>query len=183
MTTTAVETEAQRSGRPWGLIGLIGAVLVVLLILSIGMKLSGAGPVNAAPAPDFTLQTFDGETIRLSDFRGQPVVINFWASWCVPCEREAPILESTWRKYRDAGVVFIGIDYVDTEPAARAFLDKYDITYRNGPDVGSRISDAYRIQGVPETFFVDRKGVVRDLIIGELAREQLEAGIALIRAK
>lgn len=183
MTTTAVETETQQSRRPWGLIGLIGAVLVVLLILSIGVKRSSAGPVNEEPAPDFTLQTFDGETIRLSDFRGQPVVINFWASWCVPCEREAPILESAWRKYKDEGVVFIGIDYVDTESAARAFLDRYDITYRNGPDVGSRISDAYRMQGVPETFFVDRNGMVRDLIIGELTREQLEAGIARINGE
>ncbi|HIP71854.1 MAG TPA: TlpA family protein disulfide reductase, partial [Anaerolineae bacterium] len=101
------------------------------------------GQVDSGMAPDFTLTSFDGETITLSELRGQVVIINFWASWCPPCREEAPYLEATWRKYKDQGVVFIGVDYVDTETAALAYIEEFDITYFNGPDVGTRISYDY----------------------------------------
>ena len=125
-------------------------------------------------APDFTLTTFDGQVIRLRDLRGKVVVINFWASWCVTCREEAPYLEATWRAYKDRGVVFIGVDYVDTEPKALAYIEEFDITYPNGPDVGTRIAQAYNIQGVPETFFVAKDGTLRGVHLGPLRPPQLE---------
>ncbi|MDP2994236.1 MAG: TlpA disulfide reductase family protein, partial [Anaerolineales bacterium] len=116
-------------------------------------------------------------TVTLSDLRGQVVIINFWASWCPPCREEAAYLEQTWRKYKDQGVVFIGVDYVDTEKAALAYIAEFDITYLNGPDVGTRIAQAYNIKGVPETYYVDRNGTLRGVHIGPLTSPQLDEKI------
>ncbi len=155
--------------------GLIFLALLALLGL-IGWRLTKVqrGPISEGMAPDFTLTTFDGQVIRLRDLRGKVVVINFWASWCVTCREEAPYLEATWRAYKDRGVVFIGVDYVDTEPKALAYIEEFDITYPNGPDVGTRIAQAYNIQGVPETFFVAKDGTLRGVHIGPLRPPQLE---------
>ena len=102
------------------------------------------------------------------------VVINFWASWCPPCRDEAAYLESTWRAYQDKGVVFLGVDYVDTEVEALEYIAEFDITYPNGPDIGTLISQAYRIQGVPETFYVAKDGTLRGVKIGPLVPPELE---------
>jgi cytochrome c biogenesis protein CcmG/thiol:disulfide interchange protein DsbE len=146
----------------------------LLALLAWGLNKAQAGPRAQGPAPDFTLDTFDGESITLSNLTGQVVVINFWASWCPPCRDEATYLESTWRDYRELGVVFIGVDYVDTEPEALAYIEEFDITYPNGPDIGTRISQLYRIQGVPETFYVAKDGTIREVKIGPLFPPELE---------
>jgi cytochrome c biogenesis protein CcmG/thiol:disulfide interchange protein DsbE len=100
-------------------------------------------------------------------------VINFWAEWCIECKREAEILEATWRAYRDRGVVFLGVDWVDVEPEALKYLLRYNITYPNGPDLGSRIGNDYGLTGVPETFFVDRSGKVDSFKLGPLSEPEL----------
>jgi cytochrome c biogenesis protein CcmG, thiol:disulfide interchange protein DsbE len=117
------------------------------------------------PAPDWSLTLFPEyrgglatDAVNLSDFRGKGVVVNFWASWCKPCEEEAALLEAKWREYKDQGVVFLGVDYLDQDPAAKRYLEKFDITYPNGPDLASKISKRYTIRGVPETFFIDPQG-------------------------
>ena len=137
-----------------------GTLLALLVLLALGLSRSQKGPVSKGEqAPEFLLATFSGEEIRMADLRGKVVVINFWASWCKPCEQEAADLEAAWRQYKPGGqVVFLGVDYVDTESEALGYLEKFDITYPNGPDLGTRISQAYRIRGVPETFFVDQSG-------------------------
>jgi cytochrome c biogenesis protein CcmG/thiol:disulfide interchange protein DsbE len=142
-------------------------VVVALLVLA-GVKLYQVtlGPVASGAAPDFSLATFNGETITLSSLRGRVVVVNFWASWCEPCKDEAADLEAFWRAYKDRGVMMIGVDYVDTETEARAYLAQFDITYPNGPDLGTRISQAYRIKGVPETYIIDKDGHLVTNIIG-----------------
>jgi cytochrome c biogenesis protein CcmG/thiol:disulfide interchange protein DsbE len=111
------------------------------------------------------------------------VIINFWASWCPPCREEAPYLEQTWRKYKDQGVVFIGVDYVDTEPEALAYIEESDITYFNGPDLRTEISQAYNIQGVPETFYVAKSGELRGLKIGPLQPPELDQMIEELLAE
>jgi cytochrome c biogenesis protein CcmG/thiol:disulfide interchange protein DsbE len=151
------------------------ALVVALLgLLAWGLIRSGKGPLDSGPAPGFSLTGFDGRTVALSDLRGQVVVINFWASWCPPCREEAAYLEQTWRTYQGQGVVFIGVDWVDTEKEALAYIDEFDITYINGPDIGTRIAQAYNIKGVPETFFVDKAGVLRGVHIGPLSPPELD---------
>ena len=92
-----------------GLIVTFAVILALLGLLAWGLGKVRAGPVQSGVAPDFTLTSFDGRTLTLSELRGQVVIINFWASWCPPCREEAAYLEQTWRKYKDKGVIFIGV--------------------------------------------------------------------------
>ena len=161
--------------RPIGRLLLWGGLAALLALVGFGLYRTQAGPVSSGPAPEFTLTTFDGETIALADLKGQVIVVNFWASWCKPCEEEATTLESGWQQYRDQGVSFLGVDYVDTEPEARAYLERFAITYPNGPDLGTRISQAYRIRGVPETYFIDRQGAIARVKIGPIEMSELQS--------
>lgn len=163
-----VEKESDHRGSTLSWVLVYGFVLALLSLLAWGLVNARRGQLKSGLAPDFTLTSFEGETITLSELRGQVVVINFWASWCPPCRDEAPYLEETWRKYRDQGVVFIGVDYADTEREALAYIEEFDITYFNGPDLGTRISQAYNMQGVPETFYIDKNGEIDGIHIGPL---------------
>jgi cytochrome c biogenesis protein CcmG/thiol:disulfide interchange protein DsbE len=139
-------------------------------------------------SPDLALTLFDeyrgghpSDTLTLADLKGKGVVLNFWASWCKPCEEEAAALEAAWRKYKDQGVMFVGVDYLDQDPAAKRYLEKFDITYPNGADLASKISKRYAIRGVPETFFIDPDGnIVGCRKIGPLGETELEQRIAEI---
>jgi cytochrome c biogenesis protein CcmG/thiol:disulfide interchange protein DsbE len=133
-------------------------------------------------APDFTFTTFEGETISLADLHGQGVVLNFWASWCDPCRDEAALLEAAWRREAGNGIVFIGLDYLDQEPAAKAYLAEFDITYPNGPDLQSQAARRYRIKGVPETYFIAPDGTIVQAVIGPIMdAAQLDSFLAKIR--
>ena len=112
------------------------------------------------PAPDFELELFGGSKVRLSDYEGNVVVLNFWASWCPPCRREMPAFERTWREYRDQGVVFVGVAVQDHEPDSRAFAEETGVTYPIGMDWNGRIFQSYRPTSMPTTFLIDREGVV-----------------------
>ncbi len=112
------------------------AVAAFLLLLFFGLRRAQEGPVQpGAPAPQFSLTTFDGQTIDTQQLRGQVVVVNFWASWCVPCEQEAAALQQAYEANKDRGVVFLGVDYVDTEPEARGYLARIQhyLSQRAGP--------------------------------------------------
>lgn len=178
---------AEPAVRPWtgrlARLGSFAGVFLVLGVLGWGLIRTRSGPVGSGPAPDFTLAGFDGQTINLRDLRGQVVVVNFWASWCPPCREEAAYLERTWRDYQGQGVVFLGVDWVDTEKEALAYIAEFNITYFNGPDLGTRIAQAYRIQGVPETFFIDKNGQVRWVKVGPLYPPELEDKIEELLAE
>lgn len=152
-------------------------VLALLALLTMGLVKVNNGPRERGMAPDISLTGYDGQTVKLSELRGQVVIINFWASWCPPCREEAAYLEQTWRKYKDQGVVFIGVDWVDTKKEALAYIQEFDITYVNGPDTGTHIADAYRIKGVPETFYVAKNGELRGVHIGPLQSPELDQKI------
>jgi cytochrome c biogenesis protein CcmG, thiol:disulfide interchange protein DsbE len=173
MTESSVA--APRRGVPlWAQI-IIWVFLVGLLgIVALGLKRAQEGTVQPGQAlDDFTLPLFSGyevdgkSEIHLTDLRGKVVVINFWASWCKPCEQEAAELQQAWTEYEPTGeVIFLGVDYVDTEPEARVYLKKFGITYPNGPDLATRISQYFRIKGVPETYFIDKDGVLKYVQVG-----------------
>lgn len=164
-----------RRGVPlWAQIVVWAFLVGLLVLLGIGVSRAQQGTVQpGAQIPDFSLTLFSGyeyngqSEVEISELRDKVVFINFWASWCKPCEQEAAVLEEAWRYYEpDGKVVFLGVDYVDTEPEARIFLKKFGVTYPNGPDLETAISQRFRIQGVPETFIVDTNGILRYVKIG-----------------
>ena len=154
-------------------------ILTLLALVAFGPVRAQKGPVSAGEvAPAFTLNTFDGEQINTSDLAGKVIVVNFWASWCRPCEQEARELEQAYQMYKDRGVAFLGVDYVDTEREALAYLARFAITYPNGPDLGTRISQAFRIRGVPETYVIGTDGRIVAVQIGPY--DSLESVVAHI---
>lgn len=153
----------------------------VLALLPVGLLAYGLrstpravpSPLVGGPAPVFSLPRLDGGEIRLAELRGQIVVLNFWASWCGPCREEAPALETVWRRYRDAGLVMVGVNIQDREAAARDFLVQTRSSFPNVVDATGAASIAYGIYGVPETFVIDRKGRIRARQVGAVSREAL----------
>ena len=121
--------------------------------------------------------TRDGR-VDLTELRGTPVVLNFWASWCIPCREEAPILESEWRRARAAGVLFVGLDMQDVTEDARDFISEFDITYLNVRDQRKDVARRWGVTGIPETFFITRDGKVVGHVIGAVTPEQVRRGIA-----
>jgi len=159
---------------------VIGLVVVVpiLALLVYGFTRDPreiASPLIARPAAPFTLTLFDGRRLTLAELRGTVVVLNFWASWCLPCREEARALEAAWRRYQDREVVFVGVDIQDTEDDARAFLREFGVTYPNGADAGSRIAIEYGVYGIPETFVIDRQGRITYKHVGAVDRGTLSA--------
>ncbi|OQY46314.1 MAG: hypothetical protein B6242_08210 [Anaerolineaceae bacterium 4572_78] len=152
-----------------GLIIVLG--LGFIYALQLGTKKSIQ--LENVQAPTFVLTTFEGETISLADLKGQVVVVNFWASWCVQCYDEAVYLEEAYQDYKDRQVMFIGIDYLDTDKEAQKYMQRFGITYPSGMDMGSNIAEDYYITGVPETFFIDKKGLIRHVQIGPIHKPQL----------
>ncbi|MDX1521062.1 MAG: TlpA disulfide reductase family protein [Anaerolineae bacterium] len=159
---------------------VLGPLVVIGLLAVMALNLGELESTQLldSKAPEFTLPLFDQfeqDEIALAELRGQVVVINFWASWCVECFREAELLEQAWRDYQDRGVVFLGVDYLDTEKGALEYMAKYQITYPSGPDLGTKIAKAYGLTGVPETIFIDKDGNIAHVQIGAIEREQLYA--------
>ena len=142
-------------------------------------------PLIGRAAPDLTLPDLEGSgAVSLSELRGQIVVVNFWASWCVPCRSEHPVLVAANDAYRDAGVTFVGVDFQDQQSSAVAFLDELGRGegYRYVTDPDSRAAVEFGVYGVPETFFIDRTGTIVAKITGEsdsrLLAEVLDAILA-----
>jgi cytochrome c biogenesis protein CcmG/thiol:disulfide interchange protein DsbE len=156
---------------------IVAVVVGMVALFAASLQLNASGQVQNGAAPDITFTQFDGKQFKLSEQRGKVVVLNIWASWCEPCKEEAAILENAWRDYRDRGVLFLGADYVDTDAPALAFVKQYNITYPNGPDVGSNIYRSFRARGVPETYVIGRQGTVEKLFVGPVTDAALRASL------
>jgi len=189
-TPPAPAPDEKRKLPAWAIV----AGIVVMLIAALLALLLFKPPQRSLcdePAPAWTLNLFDEtrgglekSSISLEELRGKGVVLNFWASWCKPCEEEAAMLEEAWQRYKDKGIAFVGVDYLDQEPAAIRYLEKFGVSYPNGPDLASKISKRYTIRGVPETFFIDPQGnLVGCRKVGPLSQGELDQRIAEIMPK
>jgi cytochrome c biogenesis protein CcmG, thiol:disulfide interchange protein DsbE len=173
--------------------GLIALLVNAILNRGAGQELVAQVEAGSTPpAPDFKLgviwaqsetwpsdlrDALADEEISLRELRGWPVVLNFWASWCSPCKAEAPRL-NTAAQENSGKVVFLGIDVQDFESDARRFLERYDTNYVSVRDGGGSTYGAYGLTGLPETYFLDRKGRVAAHVVGEVSATELNVGIS-----
>jgi cytochrome c biogenesis protein CcmG/thiol:disulfide interchange protein DsbE len=157
-----------------GQVVALAAVAGLLGLLVWRLTHQSKPPKIGGPAPAFSLRRLDTSgTLALASLRGKPVVLNFWASWCVPCKGEAKMLEDAWQRYRSQGVVFVGIDWHDVKSDARRFLDHHGVTYPTVLDGSGSITDRYGVVGVPETYFIDRRGrLVGEHIVGTVVNQK-----------
>ena len=140
--------------------------------------------VEEEPAPDFSLPSIDGNgTVSLSAYRGSIVVLNFWATWCAPCRLEAAGLERAAKAYRGHGVRFLGVDERDNDPAGRAFVEEFGITYPNGSDPSGRLAFSYALFGMPTTFVIDGAGTIRYRFVGYVIEDALRSALDPLIAK
>ena len=179
----------------------IVAVLLFVALLAYGLLSKGAnGRIDqglsegkAPLAPEFDLPVLErgalpaplarrlrsamaDEELTLGELRGIPFVLNFWASWCIPCREEAPILESGWRRFGPRGVLFLGLNMQDITSDARDFLEEFDVTYPTIRDQGDDVARTYGTTGVPETYFISGRGRVVGHVIGVVSEAQLAEG-------
>lgn len=155
---------------------LIGVIVVAVAWTVISRVPAGAPQASPAPpsprtgfaAPDFTLDTLDGPQLTLAGLRGHPVLLNLWASWCLPCRIEMPAIQRVYERHRDDGLVVVGLNVTsqDSQAAAQAFVQQFGITFPIALDRDGTASDRYELMGLPSTYFIDREGIIRDVIIG-----------------
>lgn len=187
------EAAAARPGlhrRPFGsplprawLMAAAALPIVLLVLLGVLLLTRGAptGGSIGSSAPAFELQDLDGNTVRLADLRGRPVIVNFWASWCGPCVEEFPLLQAAAADHAADGLALVGIVYQDNADAARAFMQSMGAGWPTLMDPGEQVADAFGIvAGPPETFFIDAEGIVMARQIGQLSASDLERHLAVI---
>ena len=155
-------------------------ILILLLVpfLTAGTCWSGSGDglgvveVNR-PLPDVAGSTVQGGELSPADYAGHVVVVNFWATWCGPCEQEQPALQEVWDSYRDRGVMFVGVNYRDDAAAAGAWIDRFDVTYPSVENAAGGWADDFSLAGAPTTYVADAAGRIRYLITGAVSADQL----------
>ena len=140
----------------------------------------GGHPLLGKPAPDFALTDLDGRTVRLSDFRGRPVVVNFWASWCVPCKVEFPLFREARAAHADKGLEILGVIHDDSLAEARAFAQAQQAGWPMLDDAEDVAWKSYQAQALPTTFYVDREGIVREVSFGPPPSRVLDEQLAKI---
>jgi cytochrome c biogenesis protein CcmG/thiol:disulfide interchange protein DsbE len=165
---------------------LVAAASVPLVVLGLWAAvtalplLAPAGASIGEEAPDFTLTDLDGNPVALAALRGRPVIVNFWASWCVPCVAEFPLLQGAAERHNDDGLVIVGIVYRDDAAAAGEFMERMGASWPAAMDPGETVARRYGVYGPPESFFIGRDGVVAGRQIGELSARDLERQLATI---
>jgi peroxiredoxin len=139
------------------------------------MRPSGTveGIANGTPAPDFELKTTDGQTVKLSDFKGKPVMLNFFATWCPPCRAEMPALQEVYKEYEAQGFVILAVNLNESNLAIQAFRDKLGLTFPIVIDKTDEVSRTYGIVPLPTSYFVGKDGKVVGKWTGEISKEKL----------
>lgn len=162
-------------------------VLPVVLALVVGLATAGCstggGSTSATvdqPAPPIEASTLDGAAFDLADYRGRPVIVNFWASWCGPCRDEFPVLQAGLDEHQDDGLAIVGVVYKDMPEAAAGFMDEFGATWDSVTDLDGEIAGAYRVVAPPQTYFIDSDGVLRSIHIGQVTADDFDLQYAKI---
>lgn len=158
------------------------AGLLALLVWQLGHQQHA--PRVGAVAPEFTLRKLDGPgKVSLASYRGKPVVLNFWASWCQPCKAEAAVLERDWTSYQARGVVFLGVDYHDLAGDARRFVRAHSLTFTMLKDGSGQVTGSYGVSQVPETYVLNRQGRVIAHLAGPITSSEFSGEFRSALAK
>ena len=161
--------------RRWEIVMIVSLVAGILWTVTsrvpsaVGASLSSSpSPREGFLAPNFTLDTLDGNKVTLSDLRGKIVVVNIWATWCPPCRAETPALEKSHEQYKDSGVVILGVDLTNQDSLSdvNSFLQEFKLTYPILLDRDGSVGYLYQIKGLPSTFFINRNGIIRTVVVG-----------------
>jgi cytochrome c biogenesis protein CcmG/thiol:disulfide interchange protein DsbE len=162
--------------KQWEVLMVVSLALGFIWTVASRVPSAVGAPLSSSPspregflAPDFTLDTLDGNKITLSELRGKVVVVNFWATWCLPCRVETPALEKSYEQYKDSGVVVLGVNLTnqDVVSEVESFVQEFALTYPILLDHDGSISNRlYQIRGLPTTFFVNREGIIRTVLVG-----------------
>lgn len=174
----------KRTGLSYGSLAVLAAVALLAIVLALQLAERNRGRPLSGPAPDFALTLFDGREITLADFRGQVILLNFWASWCPPCRDEALELQALYEDYRENGFTIIGVNMLESSPKkALNFIAEFGIGYPNGEDREQRVTNLYRVEGPPESFLIDREGNVRQFYIGSIRYDTASRAIESLLAE
>jgi peroxiredoxin len=141
-------------------------------------SISLPAPLEGAMAPDFSLEGLDGNIVQLSEYRGRVVLVNFWATWCGPCEAEMPLFEGYFEELQDEGLAVIAVNFDEAEETVRGFRDRLGLDFDVVLDPGGEVQQLYRVRGYPTSLFVDREGVVQVVHIGILPETRLQEVLA-----
>ena len=152
------------------------AVAIFAILVLPGLA-SGTGLARSSDAPAFDLPLLGGGRVTSAELLGRAVVINVWASWCAPCRQEAPVLSRVYLEYAGKPVEFVGVNIWDRNQDALDFLKAFETTYPNGVDEAGIIAIDYGVRGIPEKFFIDQQGVVRQKFVGPMQADALRAAI------
>ena len=156
---------------------LLGLAWIFVSADRTGTSTSGLipAPQQGFLAPDFELQTTTGETVKLSDLRGQAVLVNLWATWCPPCRAEMPAIEKIHNEYKDDGLVVLAVNmtYQDTRSNIAPFMEEYDLTFPVLLDETGQVGSAYQLRSLPSSFFIGRDGIIQEVVIGGPMAEAL----------
>lgn len=159
-----------------------GATFYVLGAETQGLQVGQRAPefVGTADGKEVRLIDLDGRPVRIADFRGRPLWINFWATWCPPCQKETPDLRAAYEAHKVEGLAVLAISIQEPGDVVRDYVERYGLTYDVGLDTTGAVLATYGVFGLPTHYFVDRSGVIRDRYFGPLTREQMDQKIALI---
>lgn len=177
---TFVEQEDARLMRVFNLAPLIAAFAAVLILGCEAKEMEAPPRPDPRPAAKVTLESISGRMVSISDFKGRPLIVNFWASWCAPCVEEMPRFEKTYKTWKDKGLEIVAINLKESRDVAEEFMKKNGYSFTTLLDEDGEASDEFQVFGLPTTFFIDREGIIRYSHMGKVTPEILLAGLEAI---
>lgn len=171
MTDTGISPRLRR----WDFVMVVSLAAAIIWTVGSRLPLGVGAPLSSSPspregffAPDFTLDTLQGEQVKLSGLRGKVIVVNFWTTWCPPCRAETPALEMSYEAYQDLDVVILGVNLTDQDSLkeVESFVHEFGLTYPILLDRDGAVGLLYQLSGLPTTFFINREGIIRTVVIG-----------------